>query len=193
MRETERWQTSIFSRAAISTRPGRTWSTRDATLIEIPYGALDFGELADFYSGFAYQNTDGTYTVFLSESPITFDEKGNASGVVTDIMRIDGLFGPIDQDSILAHFWEPFTAIGIQNAYLDGGPTFIEVLYIYEDVVTIDSPSFGGLQWIAPEVSTSSGADTVFGSLHHDTINTGSGDDTAYGDEGDDVDLRRDR
>ncbi|MEZ5670608.1 MAG: calcium-binding protein [Alphaproteobacteria bacterium] len=154
----------------------------DANLIEIPYGGL-----SDLFNGFAYQNTDGTYTVFIGEDPIAIDENGNASGVVTDIIRLESLFAPLDADNVLAHVWEGFTASGIQDAYLDGGYTFLEVLFIYEDVVTIDSPSFGGIQWPAPPVATSSGADTVYGSLHHDTIDTGSGADTAYGDEGDDI------
>jgi Ca2+-binding RTX toxin-like protein len=153
-----------------------------ATVFEVPYGALH-----PLFNGFGYQNTDSTYTLFMGEEAITLDEDGDASGVVTDIIRVESLTGGLDPDNVLAHVWEPFTASGVQNAFLDGGYTLMQALFTYDDVVTIDSPSFGGLTWIAPPVATGTGADVVYGSLHHDSIDTGAQDDTVYGDEGDDT------
>jgi len=87
----------------------------NASLIPIPLGMVS-GTL----SGFAFENVDGTYTIFLG-TDIVVGESAPISGTATEIVRRSTL------DPFGVHYadiTDSFPATGAYEAFRDGGTEF---------------------------------------------------------------------
>ena len=150
----------------------------NASLIPIPLGTVS-GTL----SGFAFENVDGTYTIFLG-TDIVVGENAPISGTVTEIVRRSTLhpFGVHYAD-----ITRSFPATGVYEAFRGGGTEFFASVLSGSDFVEIDSPASLGPLAQSPLIETYQGNDFVSGSIYADTIYAGGGDDMVDGDRGDDT------
>ena len=150
----------------------------NASLIPIPLGMVS-GTL----SGFAFENVDGTYTIFLG-TDIVVGENAPISGTVTEIVRRSTL------DPFGVHYADitgSFPATGVYEAFRGGGTEFFASVLSGSDFVEIDSPASLGPLAQSPLIETYQGNDFVSGSIYADTIHAGGGDDTVDGEHGDDT------
>ena len=150
----------------------------NASLIPIPLGTVS-GTL----SGFAFENVDGTYTIFLG-TDIVVGENAPISGTVTEIVRRSTL------DPFGVHYADitgSFPATGVYEAFRGGGTEFFASVLSGSDFVEIDSPASLGPLAQSPLIETYQGNDFVSGSIYADTIYAGGGDDMVDGDRGDDT------
>ena len=150
----------------------------NASLIPIPLGMVS-GTL----SGFAFENVDGTYTIFLG-TDIVVGESAPISGTATEIVRRSTL------DPFGVHYADitgSFPATGVYEAFRGGGTEFFASVLSGGDLVEIDSPASLGPLAQSPLIETYQGNDFVSGSIYADTIHAGGGDDTVDGEHGDDT------
>ena len=150
----------------------------NASLIPIPLGMVS-GTL----SGFAFENVDGTYTIFLG-TDIVVGESAPISGTATEIVRRSTL------DPFGVHYADitgSFPATGVYEAFRGGGTEFFASVLSGGDLVEIDSPASLGPLAQSPLIETYQGNDFVSGSIYADTIHAGGGDDMVDGDHGDDT------
>jgi len=150
----------------------------NASLIPIPPGMVS-GTL----SGFAFENVDGTYTIFLG-TDIVVGESAPISGTATEIVRRSTL------DPFGVHYadiTDSFPATGVYEAFRDGGTEFFASVLSGGDLVEVDSPASLGPLAQSPLIETYQGNDFVSGSIYADTIHAGGGDDTVDGEHGDDT------
>jgi Ca2+-binding RTX toxin-like protein len=150
----------------------------NAPLIPVPVGAVS-GSLG----GFAFENVDGTYTVFLG-SDIVLGDGAPISGTVMEIVRRSTL------DPFGIHYADitgSFPATGVHEAFLAGGSDFFHIVLFGNDVVEIESPASLGPLSQSPLIETDEGDDVVLGSIYADTIYAGGGVDRVEGDRGDDT------
>ena len=138
----------------------------NAVLIALPWG------------GFAVENVDGTYTTFWGEG-VVVNADGTVSGTVTEVSRLTGIAGPPTIGSTIAQVTGTFPAASLLVAYRDGGATFYAMLFDGNDLVTVHGPDNLGALQESPLIQTFDGWDTVNGSIHADTIETGGGNDTS--------------
>jgi Ca2+-binding RTX toxin-like protein len=145
--------------------------------------AVRLGTVSGSLSGFAFENVDGTYTVFLG-TDIVLGENGPVSGTVTQIVHRSSLdpFGTID-----ALITDSFSATGVYEAYRGGGDEFFSSFLSGGDTVDILSPASLGALAQSPLIETYGGNDVVDGSIWADTIYAGGGNDEVHGDRGDDT------
>jgi Ca2+-binding RTX toxin-like protein len=151
----------------------------NAELIEIPLGTLSANQ-----NGFAFENVDGTYTVFLGD--VTFISDSDLIGEVTDILRLSSIDQAPTIGTTLTTVNDSFSANTARQAYLDGGTQFYSFIFDGGDSVGFEAPASLGPLGQSPLIETFSGDDVVDGSLHSDTIFAGSGDDEVNGRGGND-------
>ncbi|MEZ5827346.1 MAG: calcium-binding protein [Hyphomicrobiales bacterium] len=150
----------------------------NADLIEIPLGTLS----AD-HNGFAYENVDGTYTVFLGD--VTFSD-GIASGSVDSILRLSDIDGPPTIGSTLTEVNGTYSALLAQQAYLGGGTALYQYIFDGDDNIGFQTPPSLGALGQSPTIETYAGDDVVDGSIYDDIIFTGAGADEVHARSGDD-------
>lgn len=124
----------------------------NASLISIPLGTVS-GTL----SGFAFENVDGTYTIFLG-TDIVVGENAPISGTVTEIVRRSTL------DPFGVHYADitgSFPATGVYEAFRGGGTEFFASVLSGGDLVEIDSPASLGPLAQSPLIETYQGNDFV--------------------------------
>ena len=159
----------------------------NADLIPVPLGAVS-GSL----SGFAFENVDGTYTVFLG-TDIVVGNVAPISGTVEAIVRRTSL-DPLGFDYAVITDLEsdagvPLSATAAYEAYQGGGTELFASVFSGDDHVVIESPaSLGPLQQ-SPLIETYGGDDIIFGSIYDDTIYAGGGDDIVQAGRGADTIL----
>jgi Ca2+-binding RTX toxin-like protein len=151
----------------------------NAALIEIPVGTLSAN-----LNGFAFENLDGTYTVFLGD--VTFNDNGSPSGAVNEILRLSSIDQAPTIGTTLTEINGSFSATSARQAYLDGGTEFFQHVFDGSDSLGFEAPASLGALGQSPLIETFDDDDVVDGSLHSDTIFTGSGDDEANGRGGND-------
>jgi Ca2+-binding RTX toxin-like protein len=151
----------------------------NAELIEIPLGTLSAN-----LNGFAFENVDGTYTVFLGD--VTFNSNSAPTGEVTDILRLSSIAQAPTIGTTLTTLDGSFSASLAHQAYRDGGTEFYRYIFDGGDSVGFEAPASLGPLGQSPLIETFSGDDVVDGSLHSDTIFAGSGDDDVNGRGGND-------
>jgi Ca2+-binding RTX toxin-like protein len=153
----------------------------NAELIEIPLGTL-----SPDHNGFAFENVDGTYTVFFGD----IDFSGAIApvfGSVDEILRLTSIDGPATIGSTLASVTGQYLANLVYQAYRDGGTPFYQHVFFGDDTVDIDHPSVLGFLDESPLIETYDGDDVVTGSRYADTIIAGRGNDEVHGHRGDDT------
>jgi Ca2+-binding RTX toxin-like protein len=150
----------------------------NAELIEIPLGTLSADQ-----NGFAFENVDGTYTVFFGD--VTFGESG-PNGTVTEILRLSSIAQAPTIGTTLTTVDGNFSASLAHEAYRDGGTAFYSYIFDGGDSVGFEAPASLGALGQSPLIETFDGDDVVDGSLHSDTIYAGSGDDDVNGRGGND-------
>lgn len=151
----------------------------NAELIEIPLGTL-----SPDHNGFAFENVDGTYTVFLGD--VSFNSESGPSGQVTEILRLSSIAQAPTIGTTLTTVDGNFSAYLAHEAYRDGGTEFYSYIFDGGDSIGFEAPGSLGLLGQSPLIETFSGDDVVDGSLHSDTIFAGSGDDDVNGRGGND-------
>ena len=157
----------------------------NAALIPVPLGAVS-GSLG----GFAFENVDGTYTVFLGDD-IAVGNVSPISGTVQAIVRRSSLdpFGfnyAVITDPLSAT-GVPLSATALYEAFRGGGTELFASVLSGGDTVEIHSPASLGALAQSPLIETYGDDDVVFGSIYADTIYAGGGDDEVHGDRGDDT------
>ena len=144
---------------------------------------IPLGTVSGTLSGFAFENVDGTYTIFLG-TDIVVGENAPISGTATEIVRRSTL------DPFGVHYADitgSFPATGVYEAFRGGGTEFFASVLSGSDFVEIDSPASIGPLAQSPLIETYQGNDFVSGSIYADTIYAGGGDDMVDGDRGDDT------
>jgi hypothetical protein len=152
----------------------------NAELIEIPLGTL-----SDDQNGFAYENVDGTYTVFLGDVSFVRD-LGGVTGAVDTILRLSNIDGPPTIGTTLTEVNGTYSASHAQDAYLDGGTAFFSYIFDGDDNIGFQTPMTLGSFGESPLIETYAGDDAVDGSIYDDTIMTGAGNDEVHAHRGDD-------
>jgi Ca2+-binding RTX toxin-like protein len=152
----------------------------NAELIEIPQGTLSAN-----LNGFAFENVDGTYTVFLGDD-VTFNDRGLPSGGVTDILRLSSIAQAPTIGTTLTTVEGEFSAISAHQAYRAGGTEFFQYLFDGSDSLGFEAPASLGALGQSPLIETYDDDDVIDGSLHADTIFAGAGDDAVNGRGGND-------
>jgi Ca2+-binding RTX toxin-like protein len=153
----------------------------NAPLIEIPENLLSPG-----LGGFAFENVDGTYTVWLGEDVALGGPDGIVSGTVQAVFRLSSLDN-LDLENTIARVSGSYNAIDVYNAYRSGGDAFLLTLFGGDVHFEIDSPASLGPLGQSPLIETYYGDDVVFGSIYADTIIAGQGDDEVRGGRGNDT------
>jgi hypothetical protein len=90
----------------------------NAGLITIPLNSLSPG-----LGGFAFENVDGTYTVWLGEDVNLGWPDGIVSGTVQAVFRLSSLDN-LDLENTIARVSGLYDAIDVYNAYRSGGDAF---------------------------------------------------------------------
>jgi Ca2+-binding RTX toxin-like protein len=152
----------------------------NAELIEIPLGTL-----SDDQNGFAYENVDGTYTVFLGDVSFVRD-LGVVTGPVDTILRLSNIDGPPTIGTMLTEVNGTYSASQAQDAYLDGGTAFFSYIFDGDDTIGFQTPMNLGGFGESPLIETYAGDDVADGSIYDDTIMTGAGNDEVHAHRGDD-------
>src|SRR5262245_32597265 len=150
----------------------------NAALIAVPLGTVS-GSL----SGFAFENVDGTYTVFLG-ADLVVGASAPISGTVTEIVRRSSLGA---SGTPYVYITVSFSATSVYEAYRGGGDEFFASVFSGGDTVDILSPASLGALAQSPLIETYGGDDVVSGSIHDDTIYAGWGADHVHGDRGHDT------
>jgi len=157
----------------------------NAPLIPVPLGTV-----SPTLSGFAFENVDGTYTVFLGDN-IVVGDGAPISGTVQEIVRRSNLtwFGTIYAviTDPLSATGDPLSATAAYEALQGGGTEFFSSVLSGGDNVEIHSPASLGPLAESPLIETYQGDDLVSGSIYADTIYAGGGEDQVDGDRGDDT------
>ena len=159
----------------------------NADLIPVPLGAVS-GSL----SGFAFQNVDDTWTLFLGPDILAGDV-APISGTVTAIIRRSSLdafgFNYAVITDLESAAGVPLSATAAYEAFQGGGTELFASVFAGADHVVIESPaSLGPLQQ-SPLIETYGGDDLIFGSIYDDTIYAGGGDDIVQAGRGADTIL----
>lgn len=115
---------------------GRHWNLSWLVAIDpsAPRIAIPLGIMSPWHDGWAYRNTDGTYTVFLGED-IAFNQIGQPiGGTVMNVVQMTHIdsFHP---EYVLAAFGGPFDAHAIGNAFQLGGEALMTALYAGSDTL----------------------------------------------------------
>ena len=151
----------------------------NAELIAIPQGTL-----SPDLNGFAFENVDGTYTVFLGH--VTFNDLGSPSGEVNEILRLSRIDQAPTIGTMLTLLDGEFSATLGHQAYRGGGTQFFQYIFDGSDSLGFEAPGSLGALGQSPLIETYDDDDVIDGSLHGDTIFAGAGDDEVNGRGGND-------
>jgi Ca2+-binding RTX toxin-like protein len=154
--------------------------------VNSPLTIIPLNLLSPDLEGFAFENVDGTHTVWLGEDVALGWPDGIVSGTVQVVFRLSSL-DSLDLDNTIARVSGSYNAIDIYNAYHSGGDAFLLTLFGGDVHFEIDSPASLGALGQSPPIETYYGDDVVFGSIYADTIIAGQGDDEVHGDRGNDT------